>query len=180
MALPACCLLAACLLPACCLPAACLLPRKPPAVPCRLPIDHARAAVSTTMPCIAPTAARRCPGPPLNTAGFDHYEVSNYALPGHRCRHNMAYWQGASFYGLGLGSASFLQASIERCAAPAPAAAAAAAAVPVTASGCCCPRSAAAGAATWAAVPPPIASPANCYPPPPSPCRAVGSAGPSG
>lgn len=49
------------------------------------------------------------------TAGFEHYEVSNYALPGHRCRHNMAYWEGAAFYGLGLGSASHLQAGRLLC-----------------------------------------------------------------
>lgn len=45
----------------------------------------------------------------LTTAGFEHYEVSNFALPGHRCRHNMAYWEGRAFYGFGMGSASYLQ-----------------------------------------------------------------------
>jgi len=33
--------------------------------------------------------------------GFDHYEVSNAARPGHRARHNSAYWQRAPFIGLG-------------------------------------------------------------------------------
>ncbi|HYF39613.1 MAG TPA: hypothetical protein VD930_08005, partial [Gemmatimonadales bacterium] len=33
--------------------------------------------------------------------GYEHYEVSNAALPGHRSRHNSAYWQRASFIGLG-------------------------------------------------------------------------------
>ena len=42
-------------------------------------------------------------------AGFEHYEVSNYARPGHRCSHNMAYWEGRPFYAAGLGAASYLQ-----------------------------------------------------------------------
>jgi oxygen-independent coproporphyrinogen-3 oxidase len=37
----------------------------------------------------------------LAQAGFQHYEVSNYALPGHRARHNSAYWSRAPFLGLG-------------------------------------------------------------------------------
>jgi len=39
-------------------------------------------------------------------AGFDHYEVSNYARPGHRSRHNQAYWEGAEYVGLGPGAFS--------------------------------------------------------------------------
>ncbi len=34
-------------------------------------------------------------------AGYDHYEVSNLARPGHRARHNAAYWRRADFIGLG-------------------------------------------------------------------------------
>jgi oxygen-independent coproporphyrinogen-3 oxidase len=34
-------------------------------------------------------------------AGYEHYEVSNLALPGHRARHNSAYWRRAAFIGLG-------------------------------------------------------------------------------
>jgi coproporphyrinogen III oxidase-like Fe-S oxidoreductase len=45
----------------------------------------------------------------LRGAGFEHYELSNYAQPGHRCRHNMVYWLGHSYYAFGVGSASFLQ-----------------------------------------------------------------------
>jgi oxygen-independent coproporphyrinogen-3 oxidase len=37
----------------------------------------------------------------LEAAGFEHYEVSNAGLPGHRARHNAAYWRRAPFIGLG-------------------------------------------------------------------------------
>ena len=36
-----------------------------------------------------------------SAAGFEHYEVSNAARPGHRARHNSAYWRRAPFIGLG-------------------------------------------------------------------------------
>ncbi|PRW32956.1 activating signal cointegrator 1 complex subunit 3 isoform B [Chlorella sorokiniana] len=45
----------------------------------------------------------------LGGAGFEHYEVSNYALPGHRCRHNMVYWEGLPYYAFGMGAASYLE-----------------------------------------------------------------------
>jgi oxygen-independent coproporphyrinogen-3 oxidase len=43
----------------------------------------------------------------LAGAGFEHYEVSNYARPGRRSRHNAAYWAGAEYVGLGPGAHGF-------------------------------------------------------------------------
>jgi oxygen-independent coproporphyrinogen-3 oxidase len=37
----------------------------------------------------------------LGTHGYEHYEISNAGLPGHRARHNSAYWRRAPFVGLG-------------------------------------------------------------------------------
>jgi oxygen-independent coproporphyrinogen-3 oxidase len=37
----------------------------------------------------------------LTAGGYEHYEVSNAARPGHRARHNSAYWRRAPFIGLG-------------------------------------------------------------------------------
>jgi oxygen-independent coproporphyrinogen-3 oxidase len=37
----------------------------------------------------------------LGEAGYEHYEVSNYSLPGRRARHNSAYWRRAPFVGIG-------------------------------------------------------------------------------
>jgi oxygen-independent coproporphyrinogen-3 oxidase len=37
----------------------------------------------------------------LGTAGYDQYEISNYAKPGYECLHNLAYWQGRNYLGLG-------------------------------------------------------------------------------
>jgi len=40
----------------------------------------------------------------LEGAGFEHYEVSNYAKPGERSRHNVGYWRGRDYLGLGTGA----------------------------------------------------------------------------
>lgn len=42
----------------------------------------------------------------LTGAGFVRYEISNYALPGHECRHNLACWRGEDYLGLGPGASS--------------------------------------------------------------------------
>ncbi|KAL2539606.1 Radical SAM superfamily protein [Abeliophyllum distichum] len=44
----------------------------------------------------------------LRDAGYDHYEISSYCKKGHQCKHNLTYWKNKSFYGFGLGSASFV------------------------------------------------------------------------
>ncbi|MFY9729574.1 MAG: radical SAM family heme chaperone HemW [Candidatus Acidiferrales bacterium] len=43
----------------------------------------------------------------LAAAGHDHYEISNWALPGRRSRHNLKYWQREPYLGLGAGAHSF-------------------------------------------------------------------------
>lgn len=42
----------------------------------------------------------------LTAAGYEHYEISSYARPGQRARHNALYWRGTAFLGLGVGAAS--------------------------------------------------------------------------
>lgn len=44
----------------------------------------------------------------LAQAGMSRYEVASYALPGHACRHNQAYWDGTSYLGIGTGASSML------------------------------------------------------------------------
>ncbi|HEX5725524.1 MAG TPA: radical SAM family heme chaperone HemW [Longimicrobiaceae bacterium] len=43
----------------------------------------------------------------LSAAGFEHYEVSNFGLPGRRSRHNFVYWTGAPYAALGPGAHAF-------------------------------------------------------------------------
>ncbi|MDE7297921.1 MAG: radical SAM family heme chaperone HemW, partial [Lachnospiraceae bacterium] len=45
----------------------------------------------------------------LAAAGYEHYEISNYALPGFACRHNVGCWEREDYLGFGLGAASLWQ-----------------------------------------------------------------------
>jgi oxygen-independent coproporphyrinogen-3 oxidase len=44
----------------------------------------------------------------LEAAGFEHYEISNFARPGRRCRHNEVYWANWAHWGLGMGAAGYV------------------------------------------------------------------------
>jgi oxygen-independent coproporphyrinogen-3 oxidase len=44
----------------------------------------------------------------LKRAGYEHYEISNWARPGCRCRHNLTYWECREYLGLGAGAHSYL------------------------------------------------------------------------
>ena len=43
----------------------------------------------------------------LTTAGFEHYEISNFAKPGYLSKHNTAYWQNKTYHGFGPGAHSY-------------------------------------------------------------------------
>jgi oxygen-independent coproporphyrinogen-3 oxidase len=45
----------------------------------------------------------------LTSRGFVHYEISNYARPGHEARHNLGYWRGDEYLGLGCAAYGFLR-----------------------------------------------------------------------
>lgn len=47
----------------------------------------------------------------LENRGFKHYEISNFCRPGWECRHNLVYWQGREYLGLGAGAVSFVAGS---------------------------------------------------------------------
>ena len=45
----------------------------------------------------------------LKEAGYEQYEISNYAKPGKESRHNLKYWERGDYLGLGLGAASMVR-----------------------------------------------------------------------
>ena len=50
----------------------------------------------------------------LTAAGFERYEVASYAKPGFACRHNIAYWTGVPYLGIGTSAATMTQNSERR------------------------------------------------------------------
>jgi oxygen-independent coproporphyrinogen-3 oxidase len=44
----------------------------------------------------------------LAATGFEHYEISNFAQPNQRCRHNMVYWEGREYLAYGPGAARYI------------------------------------------------------------------------
>lgn len=49
----------------------------------------------------------------LASAGFEHYEISNFARPGFRCRHNERYWANEAYFGFGVGAARYVNGTRE-------------------------------------------------------------------
>jgi oxygen-independent coproporphyrinogen-3 oxidase len=45
----------------------------------------------------------------LAAAGFEHYEISSFARPGRRCRHNQVYWANEAYFGFGVGAARYVE-----------------------------------------------------------------------
>lgn len=45
----------------------------------------------------------------LAAAGFEQYEISNFAQPGFRCRHNQTYWRALPYFGFGPGAARYIR-----------------------------------------------------------------------
>ena len=69
--------------------------RREKGVLCQLPDELERDMYAATMEDLA-------------AAGFEHYEISNFARPGFRCRHNQTYWQAIPYFGFGPGAARYI------------------------------------------------------------------------
>ena len=44
----------------------------------------------------------------LESAGFEHYEISNFSKPGFESHHNLMYWDNAEYYGIGAGASGYV------------------------------------------------------------------------
>jgi oxygen-independent coproporphyrinogen-3 oxidase len=62
---------------------------------------------ATPLAADAAAAAYEAVADRLAGAGFEHYEISNFALPGHRSRHNLKYWTDAEYLGFGPSAHSY-------------------------------------------------------------------------
>lgn len=49
----------------------------------------------------------------LKNSGYERYEISNYARTGYACRHNLVYWTGGEYLGVGLGASSYLTVDMD-------------------------------------------------------------------
>ncbi len=68
----------------------------------RLQRDQLQASAEATELAMYQAARSR-----LAAAGLEQYEISNFASPGYRCRHNLAYWEGRGWFAAGPGAARF-------------------------------------------------------------------------
>lgn len=74
------------------------------------PLGKSVESGEATVPDEPTIAAMYCSGAgTLVNSGYAHYEISSFALPGHECRHNLNYWQGGEYIGLGPSAHSYFK-----------------------------------------------------------------------